>query len=184
MIASTSITIRGTPKNKRPQNTPERKPVAQPRRLWSYQMNLNVKIKRLHPTVTMPAYASEAAAGMDLHAAIDEPTVIPAHSRVRIPCGFAIAPERNDIAALLFARSGLAHKKGLAPSNAVGVVDADYRGEVMVSVSNTSDEDYIMQPDERFAQMVFVPVYTAALTEVDDLDETERGAGGFGSTGV
>jgi len=147
-------------------------------------MNLNVKIKRLHPTVTLPEYASASAAGMDLHAAINEPTVIPAHSRVRIPCGFAIAPERNDIAALLFARSGLAHKKGLAPSNAVGVVDADYRGEVMVSVSNTSDEDYIMQPDERFAQMVFVPVYTASMTVVDDLDKTERGAGGFGSTGV
>lgn len=147
-------------------------------------MNLNVKIKRLHPTVTLPAYASESAAGMDLHAAIDAPLVIPAHSRIRVPCGFAIAPERTDVAALLFARSGLAHKKGLAPSNAVGVVDADYRGEVMVSVANTSDEDYIMQPDERFAQMVFVPVFAAALTETDDLDDTERGAGGFGSTGV
>jgi len=147
-------------------------------------MNLNVKIKRLHPTVTLPAYASESAAGMDLHAAIDAPLVIPAHSRIRVPCGFAIAPERTDVAALLFARSGLAHKKGLAPSNAVGVVDADYRGEVMVSVANTGDEDYIMQPDERFAQMVFVPVFAAALTETDDLDDTERGAGGFGSTGV
>ena len=147
-------------------------------------MNLNVKIKRLHPTVTLPAYASASAAGMDLHAAIDAPTVIPAHSRVRIPCGFAIAPERNDIAALLFARSGLAHKKGLVPSNAVGVVDADYRGEVMVSVSNTSEEDYIMQPDERFAQMVFVPYYTADFLKVDELDSTVRGEGGFGSTGT
>lgn len=147
-------------------------------------MNINVKIKRLHPTVTLPAYASACAAGMDLHAAIDAPTEIPPHSRVRIPCGFAIAPERRDVAALIFARSGLAHKKGLAPSNAVGVVDADYRGEVMVSVSNTGDETYVMQPDERFAQMVFVPVYTAALTETDDLDDTERGAGGFGSTGA
>lgn len=146
-------------------------------------MNLNVKIKRLHPTVTLPAYASDAAAGMDLHAAIDAPIELPPHSRTRIPCGFAIAPERNDIAAFIFARSGLAHKKGLAPSNAVGVVDADYRGEVMVSVSNTSDEPYTIQPDERFAQLVFMPVYTATLTEVDDLDETERGAGGFGSTG-
>ena len=147
-------------------------------------MNLNVKIKRLHPTVTLPAYASDCAAGMDVHAAIDVPVEIPPHARVRIPCGFAIAPERNDIAALLFARSGLAHKKGLAPSNAVGVIDADYRGEVMVSVLNSSDETYVMQPDERFAQMVFVPVYTASLLEVEELDETERGAGGFGSTGV
>ncbi len=147
-------------------------------------MELQVKIKRLHPTVTLPSYESASAAGMDLHAAIDAPTVIPAHGRVRIPCGFAIAPERNDVAALIFARSGLAHKKGLAPSNCVGVVDADYRGEVMVSVSNHSDEDYEMQPDERFAQLVFMPVYTAALLVCDDLDETRRGAGGFGSTGV
>lgn len=147
-------------------------------------MKLNVKIKRLHPTVTQPSYASETAAGMDLHAAIDEVLCIPAHSRIRVPCGFAIAPERTDIAALLFARSGLAHKMGLVPSNAVGVVDSDYRGEVMVSIHNTSDEDYFMQPDERFAQMVFVPVLFASLTEADDLDETVRGGGGFGSTGV
>ncbi len=147
-------------------------------------MELNVNIKRLHPTVTLPSYESASAAGMDLHAAIDAPVVIPAHSRVRIPCGFAIAPERTDIAALIFARSGLAHKKGLAPSNCVGVVDADYRGEVMVSVSNHSDEDYEMQPDERFAQLVFVPVFAARLHECDDLDATERGAGGFGSTGL
>ncbi len=147
-------------------------------------MKLNVAIKRLHPTVTLPAYASSAAAGMDLHAAIDAPVEIPPHARVRIPCGFAIAPERDDVCALLFARSGLAHKKGLAPSNAVGVVDADYRGEVMVSLVNHSDETYVMQPDERFAQMVFMPYYAATLCECDDLSDTERGAGGFGSTGV
>lgn len=146
-------------------------------------MNLNVKIKRLHPTVTLPVYESDAAAGMDLHAAIDAPITLAPHTRTRIPCGFAIAPERNDIAAFIFARSGLAHKKGLLPSNAVGVVDADYRGEVMVSVSNTSDEAYVIQPDERFAQLVFMPVYTATLFEVEGLDETDRGAGGFGSTG-
>ncbi len=146
-------------------------------------MNLNVNIKRLHPTVTLPSYESASAAGMDLHAAIDAPVEIPAHSRVRIPCGFAIAPEHDRVAAFIFARSGLAHKKGLAPSNCVGVVDADYRGEIMVSVSNTSDETYIMQPDERFAQLVFMPVYAATFIECDDLDETVRGAGGFGSTG-
>ncbi len=146
-------------------------------------MQINVKIKRLHEQVTLPSYASASAAGMDLHAAIDEPLTIPPHARIRIPCGFAIAPERSDVAALLFARSGLAHKMGLAPSNAVGVVDADYRGEVMVSLLNHSDEAYVMQPDERFAQMVFVPVFKAVLTECDDLEETERGAGGFGSTG-
>ena len=147
-------------------------------------MKIHVKIKRLHPTVTLPSYESASAAGMDLHAAIDVPVTIAPHERVRIPCGFAMAPERDDAAALIFARSGLAHKKGLAPSNAVGVVDADYRGEVMVSVLNGSDEPYTMQPDERFAQMVLVPVLTAETEEVSDLDETQRGAGGFGSTGV
>ena len=147
-------------------------------------MNLNVKIKRLHPTVTLPEYASAAAAGMDLHAAIDAPTVIPAHSRVRIPCGFAIAPERNDIAALLFARSGLAHKKGLAPSNAVGVVDADYRGEVMVALYNQGDVPQTVEHGDRIAQMVFVPYYMAEFIECDELDKTVRGEGGFGSTGT
>ncbi|MCQ2431307.1 MAG: dUTP diphosphatase [Clostridia bacterium] len=147
-------------------------------------MKINVRIKRLHPTVTLPAYASEDAAGMDLHAAIDAPVEIPPHERIRIPCGFAMAPERRDVAALLFARSGLAHKKGLMPSNAVGVVDADYRGEVMVSVLNNSNETYVMQPDERFAQMVIMPVLQAEITECEELDDTERGAGGFGSTGV
>ena len=146
-------------------------------------MKINVKIKRLHPTVTLPSYASADAAGMDLHAAIDAPVEIPPHTRVRIPCGFAMAPGRRDVAILLFARSGLAHKKGLAPSNAVGVVDADYRGEIMVSVQNAGTETAVIEPDERFAQMVFVPVFSAELEEADTLDETERGAGGFGSTG-
>ncbi len=146
-------------------------------------MNVQVEIKRLHPTVSLPSYASDAAAGLDLHAAIDAPVHIPPHARVLIPCGFAIAPQRNDVVALLFARSGLAHKKGLVPSNGVGVVDADYRGEVMVSILNTSDEPYVMLPNERFAQMLFLPVYTASLISVTQLEETERGGGGFGSTG-
>ena len=147
-------------------------------------MNLNVKIKRLHPTVTLPHYASDAAAGMDLHAAIDAPTVIPAHSRVRIPCGFAIAPERNDIAALLFARSGLAHKKGLGPSNAVGVVDADYRGEVCVILVNLSNEPFTITDGERIAQMVIARHQQVEWEPVEVLGETQRGAGGFGHTGV
>ena len=146
-------------------------------------MNLNVKIKRLHPTVTLPEYASDAAAGMDLHAAIDEPTVIPAHSRVRIPCGFAIAPERNDIAALLFARSGLAHKKGLAPSNAVGVVDSDYRGEIKVVLLNHGKVPQTVEHGERVAQFLITPVLTPQYEEVEELTDTDRGTGGFGSTG-
>ena len=147
-------------------------------------MNLNVKIKRLHPTVTLPEYASAAAAGMDLHAAIDAPTVIPAHSRVRIPCGFAIAPERNDIAALLFARSGLAAKEGLRPANCVGVCDADYRGEYIVALHNDTDTPRTVKCGDRIAQLVILPFLPAEFDEGDELDETARGAGGFGSTGI
>ena len=146
-------------------------------------MNISVKMKRLRDGALLPAYASEQAAGMDLYASLDAPVTVEPGSRVRIPCGFAMAPDRTDVAGLIFARSGLAHKMGLAPSNAVGVVDADYRGEVMVSLANNGTEPYTLSPGERFAQLVFVPVYHADVTETDSLDETSRGAGGFGSTG-
>ena len=146
-------------------------------------MNISVKMKRLRDGALLPAYASEQAAGMDLYASLDAPVTVEPGSRVRIPCGFAMAPDRTDVAGLIFARSGLAHKMGLAPSNAVGVVDADYRGEVMVSLANNGAEPYTLSPGERFAQLVFVPVYHADITETDSLDETSRGAGGFGSTG-
>ena len=146
-------------------------------------MNISVKMKRLRDGALLPAYASEQAAGMDLYASLDAPVTVEPGSRVRIPCGFAMAPDRTDVAGLIFARSGLAHKMGLAPSNAVGVVDADYRGEVMVSLANNGTEPYTLSPGERFAQLVFVPVYHADITETDSLDETSRGAGGFGSTG-
>ena len=146
-------------------------------------MHISVKMKRLRNGAILPAYASEQAAGMDLYASLDAPVTVEPGSRVRIPCGFAMAPDRTDVAGLIFARSGLAHKMGLAPSNAVGVVDADYRGEVMVSLANNGTEPYTLSPGERFAQLVFVPVYHADVTETDSLDETSRGAGGFGSTG-
>ena len=146
-------------------------------------MHISVKMKRLRNGAILPAYASEQAAGMDLYASLDAPVTVEPGSRVRIPCGFAMAPDRTDVAGLIFARSGLAHKMGLAPSNAVGVVDADYRGEVMVSLANNGTEPYTLSPGERFAQLVFVPVYHAVVTETDSLDETSRGAGGFGSTG-
>ena len=148
-------------------------------------MNLNVKIK-LSRGMEAPAYATDGSAAVDLRAALDEgvEVIIAPGERALIPTGISIAPETRDVVAVIAGRSGLGIKNGVTLANGIGVIDADYRGEVMVSVSNTSDEDYIMQPDERFAQMVFVPVYIASMTEVDDLDATERGAGGFGSTGV
>ena len=148
--------------------------------------HLSVSLQRLRPNALLPAYASEEAAGMDLFAALEEPVTLLPGTRTRIPCGFAMAPERNDVAGLIFARSGLAHKLGLAPSNAVGVVDADYRGEVMVSLANSGSEPYTLRPGERFAQLVFVPVLRAELREIGEgetLNPTERGSGGFGSTG-
>ena len=147
-------------------------------------LSVNVKMKRLRENAVLPAYASENAAGMDLYAAPDAPVTLLPGTRTRIPCGFAMAPGRNDVAGLIFARSGLAHKLGLAPSNCVGVVDADYRGEVMVSLANAGTEPYTLSPGERFAQLVFVPVFHAEIEETDTLDDTERGAGGFGSTGT
>ena len=146
-------------------------------------MNIPVKMKRLRENARLPAYASADAAGMDLYASLDEPLTLLPGTRTRIPCGFAMAPGRADVAGLIFARSGLAHKIGLAPSNAVGVVDADYRGEVMVSLLHAGTEPYTIAPGERFAQLVFVPVLHAEIEEADTLDETDRGAGGFGSTG-
>lgn len=140
-------------------------------------------MKRLRPDARLPSYASEDAAGMDLYASLDAPVTLLPGTRTRIPCGFAMAPSEKETAGLIFARSGLAHRLGLAPSNAVGVVDADYRGEVMVSLTNSGSEPYTLVPGERFAQLVFVPVLHAEITETDTLDDTQRGAGGFGSTG-
>lgn len=145
---------------------------------------LEVKIRRVRPGVTLPYYASEAAAGLDLSAAITEPLVIHRGERHRIPTGIAIAlPSRNWVG-LLFARSGLAYRSGLALANGVGVIDADYRGEIMCAVINLGEEPVTVNPGDRIAQLVFMPVAAAKLVEVEQLDETERGAGGFGSTGV
>ena len=103
--------------------------------------------------------------------------------RAKLPTGIAIAPERSDLVALVFSRSGMGVKHGITLSNSVGVIDADYRGEIIVSVVNHGSEAYTVQPCDRIAQMMFVPIYTAAFIPTEELDDTERGAGGFGSTG-
>ena len=144
---------------------------------------MKVSVKKMRPGAKLPVYGSAMAAGADLCACLDAPAVIPAGQTVMVPTGIAMEIPAG-YAGLVYARSGLAAKRDLAPANKVGVIDADYRGEIMVSVLNSSDDAYVMQPDERFAQMVFLPVLTADIEEVSDLDETVRGAGGFGSTGV
>jgi dUTP pyrophosphatase len=104
--------------------------------------------------------------------------------RKLIPTGISLEPERNDVVAVIAARSGLGTKKGICLSNGIGVIDSDYRGEVCVGLFNTGKEDFTIERGDRIAQMMFLPVFAANLIESEELDETERGAGGFGSTGV
>ena len=141
-----------------------------------------IKIKKLNENAIIPTYGTEFSAGADLYALPGESITVPAHSTVMIHTGLSMEiPE--GYAGLIFARSGLASKRGLAPANKVGVVDPDYRGEVMVALHNHTDEDKTVDGGERVAQLVIVPFLTAAFVEADELSDTVRGAGGFGSTG-
>ena len=142
-----------------------------------------LKIKKLRENAKIPFRATEGSAGMDLYACIDAPVELRPHEIELIPTGIAIALESPRYAAFIFARSGLAIKHGVAPANCVGVVDSDYRGEVCVGLVNQTNESFIIAPDERIAQLVIAPVDLPDIEVVDALDDTERGAGGFGSTG-
>ena len=148
---------------------------------------MNLKVKALSPKIgkeiPAPFYATPGSAAMDLHACIDEAVVIPAGGRKVIPTGIAIALPSADYVALVFARSGLGIKHGVVPSNCVGVIDSDYRGEIMVGLYNSGESEYTVQPADRIAQLMITPVVQATLEMVDELDDTARGAGGFGSTG-
>ena len=148
---------------------------------------MELKIKALSPRIgkdiPAPFYASAGAAAMDLHACIDAPVVIPAGGRAVIPTGIAIALPSADYVALVFARSGLGIKHGVAPANCVGVIDSDYRGEILVGLQNSGGADYTIQPADRIAQLMVTPVIQAQIRLVEELDDTQRGAGGFGSTG-
>lgn len=142
----------------------------------------NVPIKKLNSNATIPTYGSEYAAGADLYACIEETVsfepgetkLIHTGLSLEIPVGYA---------GLIYARSGIASKKGLAPANKVGVIDADYRGEVMVALHNHSNTPVYIEPQERIAQLVITPYLTAHFEEADRLSDTVRGEGGFGSTG-
>ena len=142
---------------------------------------IDVKIMKLNDKAIIPTYGSECAAGADLYACLDEPIVIKKNETVFVPTGISMEIP-DGLCGLLFARSGLASKKGLAPANKVGVVDSDYRGEVIVALHNHSKENYELQNGERIAQMVFAPYFKGIFKE-EKLSETKRGSGGFGSTG-
>ena len=144
---------------------------------------MRVKIKKLCENAVIPKYATAGSAACDLcFAGEKEETIAPGETKA-LSTGIAISMEKSDCVALIYARSGLASKHGLAPANCVGVVDSDYRGEIKVALHNHSVESYTVAPGERIAQLLFAPVYTADFVETEVLDETDRGAGGFGSTG-
>lgn len=141
-----------------------------------------VNIKKLNPDAKIPTYGSDYSAGADLYAVTDQPITINPHETVLIKTGLSMEiPE--GYAGLIYARSGLASKKGLAPANKVGVVDADYRGEVMVALHNHSESSATVETGERIAQLVIAPFLKAEFNLCDQLSETVRGEGGFGSTG-
>lgn len=142
-----------------------------------------LKIKKLRPEAKIPTRATEGSAGLDLYACIDEPITLNKGDKALIPTGIAIGLDDPHYAAFIHSRSGLAIKHGLALLNSVGVVDSDYRGEVCVGIVKLTGEPYTIQPFERIAQMVIKPVELPQVIEVEELDETDRGAGGFGSTG-
>lgn len=142
-----------------------------------------VKIKKLNENAKMPTYGSPYSAGADLYACIDNEITIKPNETVLIKTGLAMELSCGYVA-LIYARSGLATKRGLAPANKVGVVDSDYRGEIMVALHNHSTVPQTVSKDERIAQMVITPYITAEFTEADTLNETIRGEGGFGSTGT
>ena len=141
-----------------------------------------VNIKKLHAQAVIPTYGSEHSAGADLYACIDEDMIIqPGETRL-VPTGLAMEIPVG-FAGLIYARSGLATKRGLAPANKVGVIDSDYRGEILVSLYNHSPEAQMVTSGERIAQLVLTPVLAVHFCEVDELCATQRGDGGFGSTG-
>ena len=148
---------------------------------------MELKIKALSPKIgteiPLPKFATAGAACMDLCACLDEAVTLQAGERRLIPTGIAIALPSADYVALVFARSGLGIKQGVCLSNGVGVIDSDYRGELRVALFNESDTDYTIRDGDRIAQLMVTPVVQPTVVQVSELDDTGRGAGGFGSTG-
>ena len=142
-----------------------------------------VRIKKMDEKAILPTYGSPEAAGADLYACLDHPVTIAPGETVFVPTGLAMEIPKG-CAGLIYARSSLGSKRGLAPANKVGVIDADYRGEILVALYNQSSAPQEVAPGERIAQIVIAPVLQVEFEECDDLSDTSRGAGGFGSTGT
>jgi dUTP pyrophosphatase len=144
---------------------------------------LDVKIIDRRMKELLPAYATAGSAGLDLRACIDEPLTMSPGTTHLVPTGLAIHVADPAYAAMLLPRSGLGHKHGIVLGNLVGLIDSDYQGELMISTWNRGQTEFVLQPLERLAQLVIVPVLQVALNVVDEFSSSERGAGGFGSTG-
>lgn len=144
---------------------------------------MQIKIRKLNPNAKIPTRGSEQAAGYDIYACLDTQTAtIPAHKTVKVSTGISMAIPEGYFGAI-FARSGLASKQGLRPANCVGVIDSDYRGELMIMLHNDTDEPKTIENGDRVGQLVILPYMTIDFEEADSLDETQRGTGGFGSSG-
>lgn len=149
---------------------------------------MKLKVKKLRPDAMLPKRMTEYSAGYDLSACLDEPEIIAPGETKLIPTGIAVelecgASDDSGYVMLIYARSSLAVKHGIAPANCTGVVDMDYRGEIFVALRNSSDKPYSISHKERIAQLIVSPVYYPEIEEASDLSDTERGEGGFGSTG-
>lgn len=142
-----------------------------------------IRVKKLHPQAVLPTYGSAEAAGADLYACLDASVTIAPGESAFIPTGIAMEVPVG-CAGLIYARSGLACKRGLAPANKVGVIDSDYRGQIVVVLHNHGQQPQTIENGERIAQMVITPVLTPLYAEVEELSSSDRGAGGFGSTGA
>lgn len=142
----------------------------------------NIKVKKLNEFAKLPTRGSEYAAGLDLYANISEPIIIEPHTTCKIGTGISMELPNGTFGAI-FARSGLATKKGLRPANCTGIIDSDYRGEYIVAIYNDSNLSQTIEPQERIAQLILLPFIPMSLVEVDTLTETARGDGGFGHSG-
>jgi len=147
------------------------------------KVQLKILDPRLGDEFPLPDYATDGSAGMDLRACLNEPLPLAPGDTALIPTGIAIHMEDPELASVILPRSGLGHKHGIVLGNLVGLIDSDYQGQIFVSCWNRGQTEFTIQPGERIAQLVFVPVVRAAFECVEDFSETERGAGGFGHTG-